>query len=216
MSKFGLLCQAAKLLGQVLDSNTANNPENDAWMQLDRTMRSMLTASLNVECPDYDQITFVYRSVLFNHHPHTHIFKLTWCSTLVALHIPWISSKSSSETDRSRHAKVVIGQISEELRKNIMDQSCFLDRDPEDLSPWGLFSAYQICRIHAHSLSFYNSDSEEMIQRIKGTFVNINARWKVAGKTTVPSFMSNMSQGSCVLLLTWHRCISPDSGGTGS
>jgi hypothetical protein len=77
MSKFGLLCQAAKLLGQVLDSNTANNLDNDTWIQLDKTLRSMLTASLNVECPDYDQITFVYRSVFLDHHPHKHIFKLT-------------------------------------------------------------------------------------------------------------------------------------------
>ena len=62
MSKFALLCQAARLLGQVLHhvSNGANC-NDDVWIQLDRTLQSMVDASLNVDPPDHDQIAFVYR-----------------------------------------------------------------------------------------------------------------------------------------------------------
>lgn len=64
MSKFALLCQAARLLGQVLDSVSRDwtRGDND-WIQLDRTLQSMVTASLEVELPDYDQIAFAYRYV---------------------------------------------------------------------------------------------------------------------------------------------------------
>lgn len=62
MNKFALLCQAARLLGQVLEHITSDlTVQDNAWMQLDRTLQSMLTASLDVDLPDYDQITFVYR-----------------------------------------------------------------------------------------------------------------------------------------------------------
>lgn len=65
MSKFALLCQAARLLGQVLHAISSDSAVNDDnWMQLDRTLQSMVAASLNVESPDNDQITFIYRYVL--------------------------------------------------------------------------------------------------------------------------------------------------------
>ena len=65
MSKFALLCQAARLLGQVLHHLSTNfTSEDDVWIQLDRTLQSMLAAALNIDFPDYDQITFVYRLVL--------------------------------------------------------------------------------------------------------------------------------------------------------
>jgi hypothetical protein len=65
MGKFALLCQGARLLGQVL--HYVSNPEavdNESWMQLDRTLEAMITASLNVDRPDPDQIAFLYRYVL--------------------------------------------------------------------------------------------------------------------------------------------------------
>jgi hypothetical protein len=62
MSRFALLCQAARLLGQVLHYLSDEEQSRDnGWIQLDRTLDSMITASLNVDLPDYDQITFVYR-----------------------------------------------------------------------------------------------------------------------------------------------------------
>jgi len=64
MSKFSLLCQAAHLLGQVLHHVSSDSAGQDnAWVQLDRTLQSMLAAALDVDRPDYDQITFVYRFV---------------------------------------------------------------------------------------------------------------------------------------------------------
>lgn len=65
MSKFALLCQAARLLGQVLQHVSYDSTmQDDVWIQLDRTLQSMLTAALNVDSPDHDQITFIYRQVL--------------------------------------------------------------------------------------------------------------------------------------------------------
>jgi hypothetical protein len=64
MSKFALLCQAARLLGQVLHHLGSDvSIHDEVWMQLDRTLQSMLAAALNIDRPDYDQIMFVYRFV---------------------------------------------------------------------------------------------------------------------------------------------------------
>ena len=65
MGRFALLCQAARLLGQVLHHVSSDSASNDdVWIQLDRTLQSMVAASLSVDLPDYDQIAFVYRYVL--------------------------------------------------------------------------------------------------------------------------------------------------------
>lgn len=64
MSKFGLICQAASLLGQALQYASIESEANDdGWVQLDRTMQSMLNASLEIDEFDYDYIAFVYRWV---------------------------------------------------------------------------------------------------------------------------------------------------------
>lgn len=65
MSRFALLCQAARLLGQVLRHLASDTAiRDDAWIQLDRTLQSMIAASLNVDSPDYDQISFIYRYLI--------------------------------------------------------------------------------------------------------------------------------------------------------
>jgi hypothetical protein len=64
MSKFALLCQAARLLGQVLHHVSVDSGMDDGvCIQLERTLQSMLAAALNVDSPDNDQISFIYRSV---------------------------------------------------------------------------------------------------------------------------------------------------------
>ena len=64
MSSFALLCQAARLLGQVLHlASSDSSTVNDVRIQLDRTLRSMISAALEIDIPDYDQISFIYRSV---------------------------------------------------------------------------------------------------------------------------------------------------------
>lgn len=64
MSKFGLLCQTANLLGSVL-KNASSSPmkRDDIWVQLDRTLHSLLAAVLDLESPDSDSIAFIYRYV---------------------------------------------------------------------------------------------------------------------------------------------------------
>ena len=65
MSKFALLCQAARLLGQVLQLVSGDSAIHDSvWMQLDRTLQSMVAASLNMDFPDHDQISFIYRYLI--------------------------------------------------------------------------------------------------------------------------------------------------------
>ena len=70
MSKFALLCQAARLLGQVLTyvaTEREGEGETEVEAQLDRTLHSMLKVAMGVKEPDYDQITFIFRYVFFLH-----------------------------------------------------------------------------------------------------------------------------------------------------
>jgi hypothetical protein len=64
MSKFALLCQAARLLGLVLNHVTCDKmsaEEHEAnEIQLSRTIFAMIEASKDLENPDYDQIAFCY------------------------------------------------------------------------------------------------------------------------------------------------------------
>jgi hypothetical protein len=64
MSKFALLCQAARLLGLVLlhvscDKMTDKDRDLNE-MQLSRTIFAMIKASSDLDSPDYDQIAFCY------------------------------------------------------------------------------------------------------------------------------------------------------------
>ncbi|KAL2698184.1 hypothetical protein AAEP93_010894 [Penicillium crustosum] len=164
MSKFALLCQAARLLGQVLHHlSTDFTSEDDVWIQLDRTLQSMLAAALNIDCPDYDQITFVY-------------------SAIVALYTPWLSSDAVEEMDspRSQRAKVILQQVTERINANLIERQCFLGRDPEDMSPWGLYFAYHICGAHMRSNSKAPHDLE-VARRLREGFTDIDVRWNAAG-----------------------------------
>ncbi|OQD93160.1 hypothetical protein PENSOL_c034G00713 [Penicillium solitum] len=164
MSKFALLCQAARLLGQVLHHlSTDFTNEDDVWIQLDRTLQSRLAAALNIDCPDYDQITFVY-------------------SAIVALYTPWLSSGAVQEMDNhhSQRAKVILQQITERINANLIERQCFLGRDPEDMSPWGLYFAYRICGTHMRTSSKAPHDLE-VVRRLREGFMDIDVRWNVAG-----------------------------------
>ncbi|KAH8812965.1 putative fungal-specific transcription factor [Xylogone sp. PMI_703] len=164
MSKFALLCQAARLLGQVLHNISSGlPPEDSVWGQIDRTLQSMVAASLNVDSPDNDQIAFVY-------------------SALVAMYTPWLYSDSISieDKDHSQRARAIIQQITERIGINLVENQCFLGRNPEDMSPWGLFFAYHICKTHI----CYNReilDASGVVESLKKTFLTIDVRWNVAG-----------------------------------
>ncbi|KAH2749611.1 hypothetical protein KXW10_005990 [Aspergillus fumigatus] len=164
MSKFALLCQAGRLLGQVLHHLASDIAiQDEVWMQLDRTLQSMLAAALNIDCPDYDQITFVY-------------------SALVALYTPWLvpDRPTDPHSDRCRRSRVVLEQITDRIRANLVERQCFLGRDPEDMSPWGLYFAYRICGAHMRAQR-KTPHAAAVMQSLREAFRIIEVRWNVAG-----------------------------------
>ncbi|KAH6664100.1 putative fungal-specific transcription factor [Halenospora varia] len=166
MSSFALLCQAARLLGQVLHHVSHDSAtHSDVWMQLDRTLQSMLTASLEVESPDTDQITFIY-------------------SALIALYTPTprLSTDGITTVDdnRSQRARVVMQQISEKISSNLVVKKCFSGRNHEDMSPWGLYMAYRVCAFHMGS-GREDPTSLEVVKGLNEGFHIIDYRWNAAG-----------------------------------
>ena len=166
MSKFALLCQAARLLGLVLSHlSTKPSPDDTSWIQLDRTLQSILAAALELPSPDYDQITFIY-------------------SALIALHVPSLDLAATTEAGRERvqRAKAVMNETTERIYTNLIEQQCFLGRDPEDLSPWGLFFAYRLGALHSKTQR-EDAKSAIMVKGLKEGLALIDARWHLAGKS---------------------------------
>ncbi|KIW40304.1 uncharacterized protein PV06_07511 [Exophiala oligosperma] len=159
MSKFALLCQAARLLGQVLHQLSNRTPEHDhgddTWMQLDRTLESMLTAALDFDSPDYDQITFIYKQV-----------------TLY---------RSSGKSSANAETLFVVEGITHTIRTSLLEQQCLVGRDPESVSPWGLFFGYRICVYYACS-DQKEAYALQIVDSLKEVFRNIEVRWNAAGK----------------------------------
>ena len=181
MSKFALLCQAARLLGQVLHHISTDPASCDPiWIHLDRTLQSMLAASLNLDSPDHDQISFIYRHVVLTR-PSNPSDKLK-LSALAALHAPWFHPDDARvvDTDRSQRARVVFQEINERINTNLVERQCFLGRSPEDMAPWGLFFAYQICGVHMRS-GQVTPDSSQIVKSLRETFLAMDVRWNVAG-----------------------------------
>ena len=84
------------------------------------------------------------------------------------------------DRDRSQRARLVIQQITEKIRTNLVKDQCFLGRDPEDMSPWGLFFAYHVCGVHMHS-SRAASEEPGIVKSLKEAFLAIDVRWNAAG-----------------------------------
>jgi hypothetical protein len=65
MSRFALVCQAARLLGQVLKHVSSDivdqELQDEEAVQLDRTIRAMVSASESLDSPQYDSISVGYR-----------------------------------------------------------------------------------------------------------------------------------------------------------
>ncbi|KAL4875176.1 hypothetical protein BJY04DRAFT_224252 [Aspergillus karnatakaensis] len=168
MSKFALLCQASRLLGHVLQHlSSETTSEDDDWMQIDRNLQSMLAAALEIDGPDHDQITFIY-------------------STLVALHTSWLSpqraGESKGECPRRQRATEAVQQISDQMQSNLIGRQCFLDRDPEDMSPWGLYFAYRICAVLMQSKNNTGLPHRDaLLKALWESFKTIKKRWSVAG-----------------------------------
>lgn len=62
----------------------------------------------------------------------------------------------------------------------MIERQCFLGRDPEDMSPWGLYFAYRICGAHMRDIS-KSPYGLEVVRSLREGFMSINVRWNVAG-----------------------------------
>lgn len=71
-------------------------------------------------------------------------------STLFALHAPFLSTArlQEADTDCARCTKEMIRRTTEQVHRNVLEQRCFLKRDPEEVSPWSMYFGYQICAVH--------------------------------------------------------------------
>lgn len=164
MSKFALLCQSARLLGQVLHHLSSGLIiDDEVLIQLDRTLQSMLNAALDIDSPDYDQITFIY-------------------SALIALYVPWLSPNRAHDLDshRVQRATAILHQITDQVSANLIDRQCFLGQDPEDVSPWGLFFAYRVCGAHIQSTR-KTPHITRVIKSLREGLLAINKRWNAGG-----------------------------------
>lgn len=103
-------------------------------------------------------------------------------STLVALYGPLLPSKDDKlvETERYRRGQDVLQQLTDRVKFNLIEKQCFLGRDPENMSPWGLFFTYQIYADLVRS-GRDDEDSLNLMRRLKETFLSIDSRWKAAG-----------------------------------
>jgi hypothetical protein len=71
-------------------------------------------------------------------------------------------------------------QITERISENLMERQCFLGRDPDDMSPWGLYFAYQICAAHLRSPD-KSAHAQTVVRSLREAFRAIDVRWNVAG-----------------------------------
>ena len=181
MSKFTLLCQAARLLGQVLHHLSGDKvSQDDAWIQLDRTLHSMLAAAMDVETPDWDQIVFIYRYQLRN--PSLDLADYLNHSVILALYTPWLYPDRTNTVDaeRSQRAKVVLQQIVEKIDTSLVKNRCFVGRDPEKMAPWGLFFAYHVCAALLRSGREISSESDRVVEGLRETILAVDVRWNAA------------------------------------
>ncbi|KAF7912691.1 uncharacterized protein EAF01_001712 [Botrytis porri] len=165
MRKFALLCQAARLLGQVLNHvSGASSHDDELWMQLDRTVTSMLEASVNVENPDCDRIAFIY-------------------STLLALHTSSLSPHPSNPPSplrqhRTERKAQLLQRITQQIIANMSTPHSILGRDPKNMSLWALFFGYHMC---VEQIRSKDPSSRDIVVLVRKGFEEADVRWNVAG-----------------------------------
>jgi hypothetical protein len=71
-------------------------------------------------------------------------------------------------------------EITRTIKDNLVEQQCFLGRNPKSMSPWGLFFAYRVCSHHMfHS---HEVQQQEVVESLKEGLRTIDVKWKAAGK----------------------------------
>ncbi|KAL4981918.1 hypothetical protein BDW68DRAFT_183027 [Aspergillus falconensis] len=169
MSRFSLLCQAARVLGKVIcflgRSGPGNVPSNSndnrnalqediERMQLDTTLQAMLTAAMQLDEPDLDTITFIY-------------------SAMMALYTPHLASATSVKTPTStrretiRHAPTraseLIADTTDTILANLIDKACLSGRDTGGMSPWRVYFAYRTLGLHMRTSRETNGPDRPMV-----------------------------------------------------
>lgn len=107
---------------------------------------------------------------------------LTPDSAMVALYTPWLSLDTDKKCNSnfSRRARIVLQQITDQISTNLIEGQCFLGRDPEDMSPWGLYFAYRICAMQMQQNKGV-PNVIEVVRSLREAFQTISIRWSVAG-----------------------------------
>ena len=104
-------------------------------------------------------------------------------SALLALHIPALSSHARvGNTPAPQRATAAVQYITERISANMIKRQCLVDRNPEDMSPWGLYFAYHVCRFHLPSRRT-SPASAEIDKSLRDTFVKMDVRWSIAGQS---------------------------------
>ncbi|KAL2849305.1 fungal-specific transcription factor domain-containing protein [Aspergillus pseudodeflectus] len=160
MSKFSLLCQAARVLGKVICFLNRSGPRNGTStrngnedvnarqddierIQLDTTLQAMLTAAMQLDEPDLDTITFIYGTTLALYTPHlssaTSASATTPTTREPILHAPTRASELIAET-------------TDTIYTNLLANDCLFTRDAAGLSPWRVYFAYRTLGVHMRTL----------------------------------------------------------------
>lgn len=103
-------------------------------------------------------------------------------SALVALYTPYLQiSASTKDSNRaySQRARDVLHQIVGRINANLVDRQCFLGRDSEDVSPWGLYFAYRVCGMLMRPAE-KAPHGAEVLKSLREAFQTISVRWHVA------------------------------------
>lgn len=131
-------------------------------------------------------------------------------STLLALHLPPLSAAHTANAPGSQRSTAAIHEITTRIRTKLIGNECLVGREPETMSPWGLYFAYHICRIHLPSRRT-SAVSAEVVKSLKDTFTMIDTRWSAAGRLLgmLPcSVHSHNSAGVYLQLLEAQEAMS--------
>lgn len=83
-------------------------------------------------------------------------------------------------TNRTKHSKNVIQQITERISVNLAENQCLFSRNLEELPPWSFFFAYRICAAHVLS-GRETPESSAVVKKMRETLLETDTRWNAAG-----------------------------------